>query len=91
VDATGSGAAAALGAAVAAGAQAAERAPEPEIVAPGLGPARPAHLEYSAPGESGEIVHGEMELEDGGLVEVDENASRAERRRAERQNRKRSR
>ncbi|HAN71518.1 MAG TPA: preprotein translocase subunit SecA, partial [Actinobacteria bacterium] len=68
VDATGSGAAAALGAAVAAGAQAAERAPEPEIVAPGLGPARPAHLEYSAPGESGEIVHGEMELEDGGVV-----------------------
>ena len=88
VDATASGAAAALGAAVAAGAQAAERAPEPELVAPGLGPTRPSHLEYSAPGESGDVVHGEMEVEDGGIVEVDPNASRAERRRAERANRK---
>ena len=88
VDATASGAAAALGAAVAAGAQAAERAPEPQLVAPGLGPTRPSHLEYSAPGESGDIVHGEMEVEDGGIVEVDPNASRAERRRAERANRK---
>ena len=34
-------------------------------------------------------MHGEMEAEEGGLVEVDPNASRAERRRAERQNRKR--
>ena len=88
VDATASGAAAALGAAVAAGAQAAERAPEPQLVAPGLGPTRPSHLEYSAPGESGDVVHGEMEVEDGGIVEVDPNASRAERRRAERANRK---
>jgi preprotein translocase subunit SecA len=88
VDATASGAVAALGAAVAAGAQAAERAPEPELVAPGLGPTRPSHLEYSAPGESGDVVHGEMEVEDGGIVEVDPNASRAERRRAERANRK---
>ncbi len=89
VDATGSGAAAALGAAVAEGALGAPaQSTEPEIVAPGLGPARPAHLEYSAPGEDGDIVHGEMELEDGGLVEVDPNASRAERRRAERANRK---
>jgi hypothetical protein len=32
-----------------------------------------------------------MDLEEGGIVEVDENASRAERRRAERANRKRRR
>ena len=93
VDASGSGVAAALGAAVAAGAREPQAQPEeraePEIVAPGLGPSRPQHLEYSAPGESGDVVHGEMEVEDGQIVEVDPNASRAERRRAERANRKR--
>ena len=93
VDASGSGAAAALGAAVEAGAREPQAQPEeraePEIVAPGLGPSRPQHLEYSAPGESGDVVHGEMEVEDGQIVEVDPNASRAERRRAERANRKR--
>ena len=86
-------AAAALGAAVEAGAREPQAQPEeraePEIVAPGLGPSRPQHLEYSAPGESGDVVHGEMEVEDGQIVEVDPNASRAERRRAERANRKR--
>ena len=93
VDASGSGAAAALGEAVEAGAREPQAQPEarsePEIVAPGLGPSRPQHLEYSAPGESGDVVHGEMEVEDGQIVEVDPNASRAERRRAERANRKR--
>ena len=93
VDASGSGAAAALGEAVEDGAREPHAQPEarsePEIVAPGLGPSRPQHLEYSAPGESGDVVHGEMEVEDGQIVEVDPNASRAERRRAERANRKR--
>ncbi len=89
VDASGSSATAALAAAVAAGAESPARA-EPEIVAKGLGPSRPQHMEYSAPGETGGVVHGEMELEDGEVVEVDPNASRAERRRAERANRKRT-
>ena len=89
VDATGSGAGAALAAAAADGAQASQRSAEPEIVAPGLGPSRPQHMEYSAPGEDGDVVHGAMEVEDGEIVEVDPNASRAERRRAERANRKR--
>jgi preprotein translocase subunit SecA len=62
---------------------------EPEIVAKGLGPARPQHLEYSAPSEDGGVVHGQMESDGDGIVEVDPNASRAERRRAERANRKR--
>ena len=89
VDATGSGAGAALAAAAADGAQATQRSAEPEIVAPGLGPSRPQHMEYSAPGEDGDVVHGAMEVEDGEIVEVDPNASRAERRRVERANRKR--
>ncbi|MBI1351174.1 MAG: preprotein translocase subunit SecA [Actinomycetales bacterium] len=90
-DATTSQAAGALAAAVAAGAAAepARRAEQPEIVAPGLGPSRPQHMEYSAPSETGEITHGAMEVDDEGIVEVDPNASRAERRRAERANRKR--
>jgi preprotein translocase subunit SecA len=92
-DATASSATAGLAAAVAAGAQEARRAPAaaPEIKAPGLGPSRPQHLEYSAPSESGGVTHGQMEVEDGGIVEVDPDASRAERRRAERANRKRRR
>ncbi len=96
VDATASGAGAALAAAAADTQQApTAQAPapqaEPELVAPGLGPSRPQHLEYSAPGESGDVVHGEMDVEDDGIVEVDPNASRAERRRAERANRKKRR
>ena len=63
--------------------------PAPALVAPGLGPARPTHLEYSAPSEDGSVVHGEMEAGSDGIVEVDPNASRAERRRAERANRRR--
>jgi preprotein translocase subunit SecA len=62
--------------------------PVPDIAAKGLAPERPKQLEYSAPDESGGVVHGEMESTDGGIVEVDPNASRAERRRAERANRK---
>ena len=92
VDATASGATAGLAAAVAAGAADARRAEakaEPAIVAKGLGPSRPQHMEYSAPSEQGGVMHGQMEVDDDGIVEVDPNASRAERRRAERQNRKR--
>ena len=94
VDATTAPATAALAAAAAGQEPAAAPEPPartaPELVAPGLGPSRPAHLEYTAPGEDGDVVHGEMESEDGGFVEVDPNASRAERRRAERANRKRT-
>lgn len=60
----------------------------PNIVAPGLGMNRPQHLEYSAPDDNGGVVHGAMESDGEGIVEVDPNASRAERRRAERANRK---
>ncbi|MDD2859366.1 MAG: preprotein translocase subunit SecA, partial [Candidatus Nanopelagicales bacterium] len=55
------------------------------VIAPGLTPTRPAHLEYSAPDESGGVVHESVDVD----VAVDPNASRAERRRAERANRKR--
>jgi len=60
----------------------------PRIEAKGLGPSRPEHMEYSAPDEAGGVIHGEMESEEDGIVEVDPNAPRAERRRAERSNRK---
>ena len=61
----------------------------PAILAKGLAPSRPQQLEYSAPSESGGVERGAMVVEDDGIVEVDPNASRAERRRAERANRKR--
>lgn len=74
------------------GALLAEAVAKPQIQAKGLGPSRPAHMEYSAPSEDGGVVHGEMELDaDGEIVEVDPNASRAERRRAARANRKKGR
>ena len=60
----------------------------PTIEAPGLGPSRPEHMEYSAPDETGGVTHGEMETEEDGIVEVAPNATRAERRRAQRSNRK---
>jgi preprotein translocase subunit SecA len=91
-DATATSAGAALAAAASSGARVTQQAEAkaeggaPEILAKGLGPARPQHLEYSAPSETGEVTRGH--LDDEGLVEVDPNASRAERRRAERQNRK---
>lgn len=88
-DATGTQAGGAIAAAVASGAQAAASAEShPTIEAKGLTPSRPQHMEYSAPDETGGVMHGEMESDEEGIVEVDPNASRAERRRAERQNRK---
>jgi preprotein translocase subunit SecA len=83
-DATGSTATAGIAAAVAAS----KGAPAPRIEAKGLAPSRPAHVEYSAPDADGGVMHGEMDLEGDGFVEVGEDASRAERRRAERANRK---
>ena len=61
----------------------------PAILAKGLAPSRPQQLEYSAPSETGGVERGAMVLDDDAIVEVDPNASRAERRRAERANRKR--
>ena len=92
-DGTQSQAAAGLAAAVAAGTQEARTTQKetPEIVAKGLGPSRPQHMEYSAPSETGGVMHGQLEVEDGEIVEVDPDASRAERRRAERANRKKRR
>jgi len=57
---------------------------QPEVVAPGLTPTRPSHLEYSAPSEDGGVEHESVDIP----VEIDPNASRAERRRIERENRK---
>ena len=68
---------------------AAEGESAPTVVVPGIAANRPAHLEYSAPSEDGGIERGAMEQDGSGIVEVDPNASRAERRRAERANRKR--
>jgi preprotein translocase subunit SecA len=61
------------------------------LEAKGLAPQRPRQLEYSAPDVDAEggVVHGEMDAGEGGIIEVDPNASRAERRRIERANRKR--
>ena len=88
-DASGSDAGLAIAAAVAAGAQ--QTSGAPAIQAKGLEPTRPEHMEYSAPDEDGGVMHGEMESDDEGIVEVDPGASRAERRRAERQNRRKKR
>ena len=60
----------------------------PAVQAKGLGPTRPQVLEYSAPSEEGGVRHETLQA-DGEEVEVDPNASRAERRRAERAKRKR--
>jgi len=88
-DLSGSAVGASIAAAVSAGSgqQAAEQS-HPTIEAKGLGPSRPEHMEFSAPDESGGVVHGEMDAEADGIVEVDDDAPRAERRRAERSNRK---
>ena len=61
-----------------------------QIVAPGLVPNRPSQMQYSAPSETGGVVRGAMESDSEGTVDVKPGASRAERRRAERANRKRS-
>ena len=63
-------------------------APKVPLLAKGLAPSRPAHLEYSAPSESGGVVHGAVTVEDDGTLEIDPTASRADRRRAERARRK---
>jgi preprotein translocase subunit SecA len=60
----------------------------PSVTAKGLGPARPQVLEYSAPSADGGVSR-ETLLADGEEIEVDPNAGRAERRRAERAKRKR--
>ena len=60
----------------------------PSVAAKGLGPARPQVLEYSAPSADGGVSR-ETLLADGEEIEVDPNAGRAERRRAERAKRKR--
>jgi preprotein translocase subunit SecA len=66
-------------------------ATSPQIRAKGLGPSRPQRMEYSAPDETGGVQHGAIVDEGGELLEVDPDASRAERRRAARQGRKRKR
>ncbi len=63
----------------------------PVIMAPGLEPMRRDHLEYTAPSETGEVVHDSSDAGGSAPLAVDPNASRAERRRAERENRKRQR
>ena len=63
-------------------------APKAPLLAKGLAPSRPAHMEYSAPSESGGVVHGAMEVDEDGNVEIDPDATRADRRRAERSRRK---
>ena len=60
----------------------------PTVVVPGIAANRPARMEYSAPSEDGGVEHGAMEQDGAGIIEVGPNASRAERRRAERANRK---
>ncbi len=72
---------------IAAAAQAAPKV-APKVTAPGLGPQRPQRLEYSAPSEGGGVTREEL-ASDGEEIEIDPNASRAERRRAQRANRKR--
>ena len=62
-----------------------EVAAHTEVSAPGLAPSRPTHLEYSAPSEDGGVEHESVDLP----VEINPNASRAERRRLERENRNR--
>ena len=66
-----------------------EEPSHPQIDAKGLGPSRPQHLEYSAPDEDGGIERGYIDQDGEEPISVDPNASRAERRRAERANRKR--
>jgi preprotein translocase subunit SecA len=70
--------------------EAAPAAPStPQISAKGLGPQRPQRLEYTAPSVDGEagVVHDSEDLDE--VLEVGPDASRAERRRAERAARKR--
>ena len=86
-DVSGTAVADLLAAAVASG-DIEPEAPRPEVSAKGLTPARPREMEYSAPSLDGGAVTTVDESDDS-PVPVDPNASRAERRRAERANRKR--
>ena len=61
---------------------------EVELELAGLGPRRPERLQYTSPTETGGVAS-VTDVEDEGPVNVDPNASRAERRRAERANKKR--
>ena len=63
----------------------------PEVSAKGLAPARPREMEYSAPSLDDSSGVSTVVEDDGAEVPVDPNASRAERRRAQRSNRKRGR
>ncbi len=68
----------------------AEPVPAGAITAKGLGPQRPTHLEYSAPSVDGEagVTHRSEDVEED-IPELGPDASRAERRRVERAQRKR--
>jgi preprotein translocase subunit SecA len=68
----------------------AEPVPATAITAKGLDPKRPQHLEYSAPSVDGEagVMHRSEEVEED-IPELGPDASRAERRRVERAQRKR--
>ncbi|MGN6330750.1 MAG: preprotein translocase subunit SecA [Motilibacteraceae bacterium] len=80
---------AAAGAALAIGAQTGAAPTGPQVQAKGLEAPRPARLEYSAPTVDGE--GGVTHLAEDAEAEVADDAPRAERRRAERSNRKRRR
>ena len=88
-DVSGTAVADLLAAAVASGDVAPE--PRPEVSAKGLTPSRPREMEYSAPSIDGGSVVTVDESDDDAEIQIDPNASRAERRRAERANRKRGR
>ncbi len=62
--------------------------PEIELELAGLGPRRPTRLQYTAPTETGGVSAVSQDG-DSGPAAIDPNATRAERRRAERANRKR--
>ena len=66
---------------------------KPLVTAKGLQAGGPKQVQYSAPGETGDVVRtgGDVGADAGEPVVVDPNASRAERRRAERANKKRRR
>ena len=55
--------------------------------APGLTPQRPQRLQYTAPSDDGGVVHASEDVDE--VPELGPDASRAERRRAERAARKR--
>ncbi|MFM9135876.1 MAG: preprotein translocase subunit SecA [bacterium] len=64
-------------------------APAPAVTAKGLGPSRPRLLEYSAPTAEGGVAHESLQADGEEPIDLDPNASRAERRRAARAQRKR--